>query len=147
MLRWIQFEQLLALYCTVYFNWRDSSLFYNSMRDYSRHAAIKEIQNSIVDTLVACAKFMNSITQKICRRPAQFVALLLKPLDAQETLGSCLNGLIIKPIQEGTCAVFFAIKDDSRPRHPVLFYSQLCEFASSLPGLAHAGLDTGVSGG
>ena len=114
------------------------------MRDHCRHCSVKEVQDTVVNTLKADPEFVDSIAQKVGLRPPQFVAHFTQPLQAQETLVLDLCGQSAEPRQEWARSVLFPVKDDFRSGHSILVYSQACESANGetarlgAPGMMHA---------
>ena len=136
---WVDFEPLLALNGTVNLLRRDGPLFDQPMRDHCRHRPVEEIQNTVLNPLKADPEFVNPVAQKVSLGPPQFVSHLTQPLQSKEALVLNLCGQAAEPLQEWARSVVFLVKNDSRPRHSILVYSQICEIANGQSALTAAG--------
>jgi hypothetical protein len=78
---------------------------------------MKEVQHTIVNSLVACSQFINLVPKVICLRAAQIVAYLLKPLKTREALPLRLGRNAVKPTDQRNRALILAIVKDINARH------------------------------
>lgn len=63
---------------------------------------MKEVKDPIVDLLQAYAKFVDPISEKICFRPAQFMATFLETLNLDPTFILCLRRKEMEAVFENT---------------------------------------------
>jgi hypothetical protein len=87
------------------------------VRQDDRFAALKEVEDAVIDPLQGGAKFVNPIPQKVGFGAAQFVAHLSQPLDPGDTLGARFVWDSVEPVQQWHAAVAFAVKDSFRSGH------------------------------
>lgn len=76
----IQFEQLLALDSPIDLQRWNNPFLHNSVSYDRRKRAVKEIEDPVLDTLQTRPEFVDTISQEIRLRTAEFVAKLTEPL-------------------------------------------------------------------
>lgn len=61
---------------------------------------MKEIEDPVVDTLQARPEFVDTISQEIRFRTAEFVAKLTEPLQSQKAFILCFLRQLLEPVQD-----------------------------------------------
>jgi hypothetical protein len=98
----IRFEALLTLHGSINLpGWHDS-LLHQSVRNNCCDLSVEEVQNPVLHSTDACAKFVDIVSKIVRLGPAEFVSQFPKPLQAQITLVLHLLGQLAKPFQEWT---------------------------------------------
>src|SRR2546430_7718284 len=87
------------------------------MRKHDCGIAVKEIKDSIMNSLQVDPQFVNAITQQICLGSSQFVSHGRQALDAIKTFNCGLGRNLLHPMLQRHAAVCFAIEHEPDWRH------------------------------
>src|SRR4051794_7326290 len=87
------------------------------MRKHDCGIAVKEIKDSIMDSLQVDPQFVNAITQQICLRSSQFISHGRQALDTIKRFDCCFGRNPLHPLLERHAAVCVAIEHEPDWRH------------------------------
>jgi hypothetical protein len=127
MLRRIRFKPSFALNGAVDFLRWNGALFYDSVSHNRRNRTVEEIENPVVGR-PAGSRGVRRFRPAADPPPGGAVHAPVRAAfpPAEGTSPSPLPE-VIEPLQERARAVFLAVNDDCRLRHPLPVYSQICE--------------------
>jgi hypothetical protein len=103
---------LLSLDCTVYLLGWNLAFFGDAMGKHYGGFPRKEIENSVVNALVACPQFKDCVSKVIRLRPAKFVSHFRKAADSGSTLELNFPRQLIEPLQQRKQPVRVSVKID-----------------------------------
>ena len=99
------------------------SLFGTAVYDH-RLAAVEEVQQAVIHSLMSTPQLVNSVAEEIAFRPTKLMTCFLKPAHAIEQLVSGADRHGLDPEQRRRNAAL-GIEPDVRPRHPVTYFTIL----------------------
>jgi hypothetical protein len=100
-----------------------TALFHQAMRNHDRLAAVKEIQDAIMDTREGRPQFVDAIPQGIADRPPQFMSFRLQPGEIRLAFGIRFTRQPGEPLNDRNRPVLFQVVNQFCLRHatPLVF--------------------------